>query len=104
MKIGLCKGRHEIKGVSEYIFEEEINPLDISCLNETVETRLAGVASLELYVTGLSVALVAVINYCCANLVPLTLWHYNRDNGDYYPQVVVTDYYKPLLQEGGYIK
>lgn len=44
---------------------------------------------LVLYVTGLSVALVAVINACIRVGIGLTLMHYNRDTGNYYPQDVL---------------
>lgn len=46
--------------------------------------------SLVLYVTGLTVATVAVINVCMGVGIPLTLMHYDRDRGDYYPQEVMT--------------
>lgn len=44
---------------------------------------------LVLYVTGLSVALVAVINVCMRVGISLTLMHFNKENGDYYPQDVL---------------
>lgn len=44
---------------------------------------------LVLYVTGLSVALVAVINACMRVGISLTLMHFNRETGDYYPQDVL---------------
>lgn len=50
----------------------------------------------NLYVTGLSVALIAFINafneqVALGNLEEcrIVLWHYNRDTGDYYSQEVV---------------
>lgn len=43
---------------------------------------------LVLYVTGLTVATVAVINVCIRVGISLTLMHYNRDTGSYYPQDV----------------
>lgn len=45
---------------------------------------------LVLYVTGLSVALTAVINVCQRNDIALTLMHYDQGNGGYYPQEVMT--------------
>lgn len=44
---------------------------------------------LVLYVTGLSVALVSVINVCMRVGISLTLMHFNRATGDYYPQGVL---------------
>lgn len=45
--------------------------------------------SLVLYVTGLTVALVAVINACMRVGISITLMHFNRETGDYYPQDVL---------------
>ena len=44
--------------------------------------------SVDLYVTGLTVALVAVLNVCRQEGVDVTLWHFNRETGEYYPQEV----------------
>lgn len=44
---------------------------------------------IDLYVTGLTVALVAVINCCAKEGIDLKLWHFNRDTGEYYPQDVM---------------
>lgn len=44
---------------------------------------------LVLYVTGLSVALVSVINVCMRVGISLTLMHFNQTTGDYYPQGVL---------------
>lgn len=44
---------------------------------------------LMLYVTGLSVALVSVINVCMRVGISLTLMHFNQATGDYYPQGVL---------------
>lgn len=44
---------------------------------------------LVLYVTGLSVALVAAINACMRVGISLTLMHFNQATGDYYPQGVL---------------
>lgn len=88
-KMELCQGRHEILQATDgSVFSNSINPLDIDGLKTTVAEKLQGVSSLELYVTGLTVALVEVINYCHENGVELTLMHYNRDTNDYYSQKV----------------
>ena len=46
--------------------------------------------SLVLYVTGLTVATVAVVNVCIRVGISLTLMHYDQSTGDYYPQGVMT--------------
>lgn len=88
MNIGLCKGRHEIAGVSEYVFPTEVDPLDVDGLLAQAASAVRGADFVNLYVTGLTVALVAVINACALQQVPLTLWHFDRESGEYYPQSV----------------
>ena len=39
---------------------------------------------INLYVTGFTPALVAVINMCKCNNITLNTWHYNKDSGDYF--------------------
>lgn len=43
---------------------------------------------LNLYVTGLTVALIAALNVCRKEGLNVTLWHYDRVTGSYYPQKV----------------
>lgn len=45
---------------------------------------------LVVYVTGLTVAvaLVEVINWCIMNKVHLILMHFDKNTGEYYPQIV----------------
>lgn len=90
LKMCLCEGRHEIPGAKDgAIFGNSLNPLDLEGMRATAAAKLAGVEALDLYVTGLTVALVEVINFCHANSVSLTLWHFDSESGRYYPQVVV---------------
>jgi len=102
MKLGLCAGRHDIPGIEGYIFEGDVNPLDLDGMRMACHQKLKYCSMLNLYVTGLTVALVAVINYCCHNHIPLTLWHFNREDGSYYPQEVLTRVDLDLLVEAGY--
>ena len=44
--------------------------------------------NLNLYVTGLTVAVIAILNVCRGEDINVTLWHYDRDTGEYYPQKV----------------
>lgn len=88
-KMALCEGRHEIpEAVDGAIFPQQLNPLDLEGMRSTATVKLAGVEALNLYVTGLTVALVEVINLCHANGVALTLLHFDRETGKYYPQEV----------------
>jgi len=102
MKLGLCEGRHPIEGIEGYVFTSTLDPTDIQGMSKACHDKLWNCSGLDLYVTGLTVALVTVINYCCHNHIPLTLWHYDRDTGDYYPQKVATRVDFDLLQEAGY--
>lgn len=96
MKIGLIKGRHEIPEVNGlYIFNEPVDPTDVIGINEIAIARIKELfidpneeRYINLYVTGLTVALVAVINVCRVYHVKLILWHYNKDTNRYFPQVV----------------
>ena len=85
----LCEGRHDIpQAVDGAIFPSIVNPTDINALQRIVREKLENVTHLKLYVTGLTVALIEVINYCSLYDIELTLYHYNRDTNDYYEQIV----------------
>lgn len=49
---------------------------------------LATGLAVDLYVTGLTVALIAVLNVCRSNAINVTLWHFDRESGRYYTQKV----------------
>ena len=101
LNMGLCEGRHAIPQVTDgYIFPSEVNPTDIYGLWTTACNKLCTTYKnkgldfhtdkpvLHLYVTGLTVALVEVINVCRKLDITLRLYHYNRETGDYYVQNV----------------
>lgn len=87
----LCAGRHEIPNDPPSIFGGIADVTDTDGMLDTAIGFIDnyGVKRLDLYVTGLSVALVAVINACRVRHVPLTLWHFNRETNDYYTQMVL---------------
>lgn len=102
LNMGLCEGRHEIPQVTDgYIFPSEVNPIDLRQLNNIAVDRLMDICEkeyndkkqiigqLNLYVTGLTVALIEVLNICKMYGIRVTLYHYNRDTNDYFPQEVV---------------
>ena len=87
----LCKDRHEIsEAVDGAIFDSEVNPLKVSELEAEANYKLytIGCKNLCLYVTGLTVALVAVLNACRELGIKVWLYHYNRETGTYYSQEV----------------
>lgn len=91
-KIALCEGRHTMpEGVQGSIFPNTLNPTDLKVINDIAMKFMDAHREDEVhvYVTGLTVALVAVINAAVkAQCVNLTLYHYDRDTGDYFPQPV----------------
>ena len=94
LNMGLCEGRHAIPQVKDgYFFPSEVNPTDIDGLWDIACNKLLPYSNeniaINLYVTGLTVALVTVINICMSRKINLTLYHYNRDTNDYFPQEVV---------------
>ena len=87
--MSLCEGRHEIpQAIDGSIFGTELDPLDLTGMEREAAKQLRGVFTLNLYVTGLTVALIAVLNVCREQKIKVTLYHYNRETGDYYPQEV----------------
>lgn len=90
--MALCEGRHSIpQAVDGAIFGNTINPLDTQGLQAEAESKLKAldIKSLDLYVTGLTVALIAVLNACRQLGIVVTLYHYDRESDNYYPQQVL---------------
>lgn len=86
----LCKGRHSTPATDGAIFETEVNPLDVSALESKAKKRLVSlnITKLNLYVTGLTVALIAVLNATRELNIKVTLWHFDRESDEYYKQEV----------------
>lgn len=86
---GLVRGRHAMP-VSEYVFDEiedmfNFSKLEVVAFDSLVKTS----DTLVLYVTGLTVATVAVLNMAKKlGYKDVVLKHYNRDNGLYESQWV----------------
>lgn len=91
MKIGLIAGRHNLP-VKEFIFDKGIeDPTNLDEMYKIVEEKLKNIdkrETLEVYVTGLTVALTTVIKYCFNNNANLKLWHYDKENDNYYSQTI----------------
>jgi hypothetical protein len=108
--VGLCAGRHNIP-VTRYIFNEVPDVMDFKALNRIAEQFVldncnphvtwgtGGPATtgyvdvecwtgdpLDVVVTGLTQCTTAVMWVCACYGIQLTLWHYNRDTGEYEPQ------------------
>ena len=96
MKLGLVKGRHEIPQVKGgYIFIEDLNPTDVKEAEGKAYSVLAGIKAvypdkhIDLYVTGLTMALIAVLNATKRHGMSVTLYHFDRETGEYFPQEVL---------------
>lgn len=120
IKIGLCNGRHEIPDVhNNYIFEPfEITKIDQAFISklekkaidvltkqigiERTNTYMDGVMKnhvvdgptrLELYTTGLSVALVSVLKFTQSVYgLEVIVYHYDVTSDTYVPQQVQSGY------------
>ena len=93
INLGLCKGRHQILNVDEksYIFDEIKDIKDIKKLDNIAYEKMQKLKgeSIYLYVTGLTVALISVLNVCKKLNINVTLMHYDKDTDGYFEQVVM---------------
>ena len=112
---GLCKGRHELP-CEVFLFNGEISPLNVlwlekiaryslQCEAHRTETCVWNIrfngeydeaffdfpeeATVTIYVTGLTVALIAVLNVLRSYKASVVLMHYDRETNTYYEQKVV---------------
>ena len=87
MTLGLCENRHESSvELDGYIFPQVLDVKDFDKMKDIIFEKLINCKKLNLYVTGLTVALVEVYGFCVHNNIPLTLYHYDRETGGYYIQ------------------
>ena len=90
VNIGLCAGRHDIPGVSEYIFTDAIsNPTDFASMRQHVVDFFSAreeISQANLYVTGLTPALIEVLDVARERGIIVHLMHFDRDNGCYVKQ------------------
>lgn len=114
LELALCEGRHEITEATDGAIFDEIPEAIITnpaLLEDVAFSRLWGICykaglidqdsenlyavrirrgtHLNIYVTGLTVSLIAVLNVAKREGVNVTLFHYDRETGSYYSQEVV---------------
>jgi len=88
-KAVMVRGRHEIVGVNNFIFDAIDSVLDYGKLDKEALKGVENVLikenanALELYVTGLSTALQAIINVCIYLNIPLDCMNYDAANNNY---------------------
>lgn len=89
--MALCESRHPIPGVERAIFPNTItDPTDLGSLMEIAASAIpSDCTELTVYVTGLTVAMLAVVRLCLFREISLTAMHYDRENGTYYQQDIV---------------
>ena len=100
--VGLCAGRHPLPVVG-YIFEEVVDVHDFTAMQEIADKYVRENCDvreivddcgnsvyvggdLQVVVTGLTALTAAVMAACMWYGVRLTLWHYDRETGEYMPQ------------------
>ena len=88
--LSLFAFRHQMpkEALAGSVFRTIRDPTNLNVLMDQAHESLKDCCKLTLYVTGLTTALVTVINYCQYNSIPLTLMHYDKNSGDYFPQKV----------------
>lgn len=92
----LCAGRHETPATVA-IFPGELNPLDVQGMYTTADEAIpTDCTNLVLYATGLSVALLAVVQVAIDRGITLTAMHFDRESGKYYPQHVTRFFFCPF--------
>lgn len=113
IKVGLIRGRHEMP-VDKYIFNEDISDVfDYKYMGETIRrfidenmtfgqcmyaypnqndyTSVMALFSFErlvVYITGLTPVTAQLVKECIDRGAHLTLMHFNRDGGEYVPQII----------------
>lgn len=99
INIALCEARHVMpEHVTGSIYPNTVDPLDVAGIAKTAEAFMSDHCgdTVNVYVTGLSVCTIAVVKAALMRLATdkpcpdLTLWHFDRESGDYYPQIIVS--------------
>ena len=75
--------KHFVNGETGYAY----TPMD--CEEEMVPVKMKKGLEVNIYVTGLTVALIAALNVCKEEGLVAVVWHYNKETGNYFPQKVV---------------
>lgn len=85
----LCKGRH-VTPADMAVFENTLDPTDVDGLYSAAWDAIPeDCEALDIYVTGLTVAMLAVVKVCEQRQIDLTAWHYDRNADQYYPQEIL---------------
>lgn len=96
ISVGTVSGRHQLP-VQEYVINEEIEDVtDVDSIQKRVdkyfEENIANVddkVELILYVTGLTLVVLAIVNACKKYGCDLVCMHYDRENDCYIGQKIL---------------
>lgn len=87
----LCVGRHKTP-CNDFIFGKVDNPIAFGKLERTAREKLDRACTRQevivVYVTGLTPALIAVLNVACHRYKRIVLMHYNKEDSSYRSQLV----------------
>lgn len=88
--MGLCKDRHPAP-VKDGIFPEWVlNTFNAETMHREANEKIPeDCGRLALYVTGLTVAIMAVVRVCSERHISLTCYHYSKTHGNYTRQDVL---------------
>jgi hypothetical protein len=88
--MSLVSGENIAQACDGSVFYNIEDPTDLEKLEQIGLERLRdqGIQKLNLYVTGLSTALVTAINICKKLQIELVLYHFDKSNKGYFPQKV----------------
>ena len=94
LRVGVCEGRHQMP-CTQFIFGTSVDPTDMVGLQATADAAVAkfaqdGVQRLELFVTGLTAATLAVVSAAVKSGMAVTAMHFNRETGCFDPQELAT--------------
>lgn len=95
--VGLFDRHTFPESVKDFIFDHNVNPVDVATVTSLATSKIRalaedGVVGINLYTTGLTIALIATLNAAARIGMEVKLWHYCKrgDTGDQYffPQEV----------------
>ena len=85
----LCAGRHDTPA-EKAIFQEIADPMATNALYKQANAAIpADATKLVVYVTGLTTAMLAVVQVCFDRGITLVAMNYDREVGEYLPQDVL---------------
>lgn len=99
INIALCEARHDMpECVIGAIYPNTVDPIDVAGINKTADAFMRDHSGdvVNVYVTGLTICTIAVVKAALMRLATdkpcpaLTLWHFDRATGDYYPQTIIS--------------